>query len=255
MKNPLKEQLLKGEAAFGPWQMTTSYDTSLILSSVGADCIMIDQEHGSMDLEKVGVMVSLIQKTNTVPLVRVPWHDMALIKRALDTGAGGIMIPMVNDKETAERVVSYCKYPPEGVRGVGAGRAALYFSGGGDPDYIKDANKNILVILQIEHHSAVENLEEILSVPGIDVAFVGPVDLSYSMNIMGEVDHPEVQANIEKIATTCKKYNVASGIFASESNMQTYYDMGYRLFLGGIDAAFIYQGASSLLKTFKDLKR
>ncbi|NMD38549.1 MAG: hypothetical protein GYA87_07730 [Christensenellaceae bacterium] len=255
MKNPLKEKLLRGEAAYGPWQMTTGYDTSLILSSVGADCIMIDQEHGSMDLEKVGLMVSLIQRTNTVPLVRVPWHDMALIKRALDTGAGGIMIPMVNDKETAEKVVSYCKYPPEGVRGAGASRATLYFSGGGDPNYIKDANKNVLVILQIEHYKAVENLEEILSVPGIDVAFVGPVDLSYSMNIPGQTDNPDVQASIRKVAEMCKKYNVVSGIFASEANMQTYYDMGYRLLLGGIDGIFIYQGAKSFLKKFEELNR
>ncbi|HVI20636.1 MAG TPA: aldolase/citrate lyase family protein, partial [Bacillus sp. (in: firmicutes)] len=127
-KNSLKQKLLH-ESAFGTWIMTNSLDNAEILAHTGTDFIMIDAEHGSMDIETAGRMVSIIRGTHATPLIRVAGNEVSLIKRALDTGVSGVMIPMVNTKEEAEHAVRSCKYPPVGIRGIGAGRAVLFGSG------------------------------------------------------------------------------------------------------------------------------
>ena len=124
-KNSLKQKLLH-ESAFGTWIMTNSLDNAEILAHTGTDFIMIDAEHGSMDIETAGRMVSIIRGTHATPLIRVAGNEVSLIKRALDTGVSGVMIPMVNTKEEAEHAVRSCKYPPVGIRGIGAGRAVLF---------------------------------------------------------------------------------------------------------------------------------
>jgi len=177
--------------------MSSGLDTAEIISYAGADCIMIDGEHGSMDIETAGRMVSLIKNTKTSPLLRVAYNEISLVKRGLDTGASGIMIPMVNTKEEAMKAVQLCKYPPIGIRGMGASRAVLFGAGADEyADYYSKANDEILVIIQIEHYIAVENIEEILSVPGIDIAFVGPADMSMSMGLSGQMNHPDVQKKL-----------------------------------------------------------
>lgn len=255
MKNLLKEKLLRGEKAMGVWQMTSSVDTSEILAHAGFDAVLIDGEHGSMDIETAGHMVTAIRTTNTTPLLRVPWNDLQLIKRGLDTGVHGIMIPMVNTREEAELAVSYCKYPPVGVRGMGASRAVLWGSGGGDPNYYADANNELLVILQIEHYTAVENVYEILSVPGIDVAFIGPGDLSMSMGLPGQMNHPKVQDACKRVLDACSKNAVIPAIMSWSGGIQMHLNMGFQLLFGGMDGAFIYAGAKQVWNEFCTAKK
>lgn len=252
MENTIKKKLGKNENVFGTFIMTNGLDTAEIIAHAGADCIMIDGEHGSMDLETAGRMVSIIRGTSTVPLLRVAGNEPSLIKRGLDTGAAGIMIPMVNTKEEAEAAVKLCKYPPMGVRGMGAGRAILFGAGAEEyENYFKHANDEVLVIVQIEHEQAVDNIEEILSVPGIDIAFVGPLDLSTSMGLSGQLTHPEVQKQCLKVVEACQKHHVVPGIMSWSGGMEQHLKMGFKFLLGGIDASILYKGVRELVKEFK----
>ena len=250
MKNKIKEKLRNGEAVFGSWVFTNSFDNAQIMSYAGADCIMIDGEHGSMDIESAGLLVSAIRTGPAEPLLRVPWNDLALIKRGLDTGCAGIMIPMVSSPEDADRAVSCGKYPPVGGRGMGAGRASL-FGNHGDT-YFPHANDEVAVILQIEHYKAVENVEEIVSTPGIDIAFVGPVDLSTSMGV--SPDSPEVIEAFKKVIAACRRYGVTPGVMTGSGNIQMHLDLGFRFLLGGTDSQILYAGAKAIADEYRSCR-
>jgi 2-keto-3-deoxy-L-rhamnonate aldolase RhmA len=255
-KNMLKEKLNQNEAVFGTWIMTNSLDNAEILAHTGTDFIMIDAEHGSMDLETAGRMVSVMRGTQTTPLIRVAGNEVPIIKRGLDTGVSGVMIPMVNTKEEAEQAVSSCKYPPVGIRGTGAGRAVLFGTDAEEfEEYYTQANDEVLVIVQIEHHTAVENIEEILSVPNIDIAFVGPYDLSTSMGLQGQLNHPEVQKSCQKVIEACEKHNVIPGIMSWTEGMEQHLDMGFKFLIAGIDGAILYNGVKELVNEFKDFSK
>ena len=253
MKNTLKEKLNQGKPVFGTFIVTNGLDNAEIIAHTGADCIMIDGEHGSMDLETAGRMVSIIRNTNTVPLLRVATNDIALVKRGLDTGAHGIMIPLINTKEEAEKAVQFSKYPPVGIRGMGLGRAVLFGAAADEySDYFARANDEVLLIVQIEHYTAVENIDEILSVPGIDIAFIGPMDLSTSMGLQGQLSHPDVVKNCMKVIESCKRHNVIPGTMTWTKAMKQHMNMGFKFLLGGIDGAIIYNGVKNLVNEFKE---
>lgn len=250
-KNMLKEKLNQNQRVFGTWIMTNSLDNAEILGHTGADFIMIDAEHGSMDIETAGRMVSIIRGTQATPLIRVAENEKSWVKRGLDTGAEGVMIPMINSKEEAERAVSYAKYPPVGVRGTGAGRAVLFGAAAEEfKDYYAQANNEVLVILQIEHYQAVENIEEILSVPGIDIAFVGPYDLSSSMGLQEQPNHPDVQESCRKVIVACEKHHVTPAIMTWAGAIEQHIQMGFRFLLGGMDGAILYHGVKQLIHEF-----
>lgn len=249
MKNHIKEKLNSGKCVYGPLMVTASIDIAEILAIVGCDMVMIDGEHGAMGFETAGRMISQIKNTQTTPLLRVPWNDLSMIKQGLDAGASGVMIPMINSKDEAELAVQYCHYPPKGIRGFGMGRASLF--GINSESYMQYAQEEILVIPQIEHIQAVENIDEILSVPGIDVAFIGPFDLSASMGVLGELDHPDMHAALSKVVDSCQRHNVVPGIFTGPNLMKNHIDLGFRFLLGGIDAMFVHHGAKQLLEEFK----
>ncbi|MEL7647882.1 MAG: aldolase/citrate lyase family protein [Sedimentibacter sp.] len=251
MKNTLKEKLEQGKAVFGSFVVTNGLDNAEIMAHTGADCLMIDGEHGSMDLETAGKMISVIRNTKTTPLLRVANNDIALVKRGLDTGAHGLMIPLINTREEAEKAVQYSKYPPVGVRGMGLGRAVLFGAKADEyTDYFAKANDEVLLIVQVEHYTAVENIDEILSVPGIDIAFVGPMDLSTSMGISGQLDHPDVIKNCEKVIEACRKHNVVPGTMTWAGAMKKHMDMGFKFLLGGIDGIILYNGMRQLVDEF-----
>lgn len=253
MRNTLKEKLAQKKAVFGTWIMTNSLDNAEIIAHTEADFVMIDAEHGSMDIETAGRMVSIIRGSQVTPLLRVAGNEKSLIKKGLDTGAEGVMIPMVNTKEEAEQAVKFCKYPPVGIRGMGAGRAVLFGSNAAEfTDYYAQANKEVLVIVQIEHYTAVENIEEILSVPGIDIAFVGPYDLSTSMGLQGQLNHPEVLKNYQKVIASCENHNVIPGIMTWADGMEQHLNLGFKFLLGGMDGAILYNGVKQLVNEFKD---
>ena len=179
-------------------------------------------------------------------LVRVAAHEEAPVKKALDIGAAGIIAPMVNTPEQARHVVSVSKYAPQGTRGVGLGRAYGY--GLKFQKYVRRANADIAVIIQVEHIQSVENIEAIIAVPGIDAVLVGPYDLSASLNRMGEVDHPEIVAAIEHVTEVCQSKDIPLGIFGtSASAVRKYVERGYTLIVAGVDTIMLGEAAQRLL--------
>jgi 2-dehydro-3-deoxyglucarate aldolase len=179
-------------------------------------------------------------------IIRVSEKSEAAIKQVLDIGADGIIASQVNTAEQARQVVSWCKYPPRGVRGVGLARAQGY--GLDFASYVESANTDIAVIIQAEHIDAVDNIDAIARVEGIDAVFIGPYDLSASMGKMGEVDDAEVVAAIDRVTRACEENNVALGYFGVDAkSVQPYIEKGYNLICAGVDAGFVTRGALQTL--------
>ena len=215
-----------------------------ILAETGFDWLFIDAEHGPFDPHDTQGM---LQAAGDCPcVIRVPAGDEVWIKKALDIGAAGIIVPQVNSAEHAERLVRMCKYSPEGVRGVGLARAHRYginFEG-----YIENANRETAVILQAEHKDAVANIESIVKVPGIDAILIGPYDLSASLGKIGQVSHPEVKAMIDHVMTVCHAADVKLGIFGvTPDAVLPYYRKGFSLIRVGVDSLFIVKSATETL--------
>lgn len=212
-ENKLKKVLKEGKATIGMFLGLPSYDIAELYSKSGIDWLLFDLEHGSIHFDILPWLMAAASGGSATPLVRVPWNDPVYVKLALDAGAHGIMFPQVNTKEEAERAVKACKYPPEGIRGVGPRRASMYYSQ--FQDYMRVANQEVMVIVQIETREAVNNIDEILSVDGIDATFIGPADLSVSMGYLASFPklEQEVLDAIQKVLEASNKHNVAPGIW------------------------------------------
>jgi 2-keto-3-deoxy-L-rhamnonate aldolase RhmA len=237
-ENHTKTSLQAGKTCYGAFQAIASSAVSEILAHRGFDWILVDLEHGAMDLESAGDMLAAIDRGGPTPLVRVQWNDQAAIKRVLDAGALGVMIPMVNNAEEAMRAVSYCKYAPGGVRGLGAGRASLF--GVRLVEYMGVANDKVMVMLQAEHMDAVKNIEAILAVPGIDVIFLGTYDLACSMGHGDQPTHPEVEAAIAAVLAAAQHAGVVPGIFCMDpQTARRRAAQGFKFIGFGIDAIFL----------------
>jgi 2-keto-3-deoxy-L-rhamnonate aldolase RhmA len=191
VKNTLKEMLIKGKVAIGTFVQIGHPDVTEMLSQVGFDWLLLDGEHGPFGIETMQTMLQAMSGSKTVPIIRVPWNDPVFIKRALDIGAYGLLIPLVSSKREAENAVLSMQYPPKGIRGVGPRRASRYYLD--FKEYISRAEKELLTIVQIETKEAIENIWQILAVEGIDAYFLGPVDMSAALGHFGEVDHPKVE--------------------------------------------------------------
>jgi 2-keto-3-deoxy-L-rhamnonate aldolase RhmA len=221
-----------------------SPEVAEVLASVGFDWLFIDAEHSTFGARD---MQALLQAAgNGTPcLVRLESNQEVPIKKALDVGAAGIIAPQVNSVEQAESVVRFSKYSPQGVRGVGIGRAHAY--GLRFQDYVDSANEDIAVIVQAEHIDAVRNIESIVGVPGVDAVLVGPYDLSASLGKIGQVDHPEVVRAIDHVTQVCHQAGVRLGIFGvSADAVKPYIEKGYTLIIAGVDTLMLGQAAQIL---------
>ena len=209
-KNVVKEKLQRGEPSLGTWISTGHPLVAEILAHAGFDWLTVDMEHNAIDMQEVQACFYAIATTNTIPFVRVPWNDPQILKRVLDIGAYGVVVPNIKSPEEAELAVQACRYPPEGFRGVGSLRGRLY----GGPDYLEKANEEIAVILMIEDTEAVRRIAEICDVPGIDALFIGPNDLAASLGVPGGYDnpHPDHKAAVTQVLDTGKRFNVPVGI-------------------------------------------
>jgi 4-hydroxy-2-oxoheptanedioate aldolase len=222
-KNTLKEIWAKGGAAVNGWCSIPSSFSAEIMAHQGFDSLCIDMQHGVADYQVAVTMLQAISTTPVIPLARVPWNDPARLMRILDAGVYGVICPMVNTKEQAEELVSACKYPPFGMRSFGPIRAKYYGGGSthGGGDYHEFANDETLVIPQIETVEAIENIDEILQVPGIAAIYVGPSDLAMALGSQpraGQKDSVVIEAR-KTIVEACKRHGIPAGIHTPSSTV------------------------------------
>jgi 4-hydroxy-2-oxoheptanedioate aldolase len=217
--NHVKEKLKRGEPSLGAWLNLPSIASTRLMARMGFDWLLIDMEHSAQNPAIMADMISTIADAGiSAPFVRVPAHNVEWFKWALDAGAWGILAPMVNTREEAERIVSWSKYPPVGSRSIGGIFAPYAFGTTDRAQYAQAANAEIMVIVQIESGQAIQNLDEMLAVPGIDVAFVGPNDLHAQLGLTPSMEgtEPEFVAALEHLKVIARKHHVASGIMSSD---------------------------------------
>ena len=238
-------KLEAGEVCVGTWVSFTDPTSTEILCGSGFDFLIVDAEHGPHDLETVQMHMMATKGTNTTPIVRVAWNDQVLIKRLLDVGAAGVLVPMIRTREDVERAIAACMYPPAGVRGFGPRRPSNYernFS-----EYIATANQDMIVIVQIEHIDAVNNIEDILQAPGLAGVFVGSNDLSGSMGLLGQPTHPRVIEAIETVIAKARQAGVPPGIAgpSTPEGVLNWISKGMQFITAGGDGAFLLNTADS----------
>jgi 2-keto-3-deoxy-L-rhamnonate aldolase RhmA len=245
----IKDKLNSGKVSIGSWMSMAHPSIAEILAMAGYDWVVIETEHTAIDVSEVLRLIIAIEQRGSIPLVRLAWNDPIQAKAVLDSGAAGIIVPMVNTKAEAELAVKMTKYPPMGFRGVGLARAQGY---GVDFDkYVNCANADTLLMLQIEHIDAVNNIEEILSVPGIDGTYIGPYDLSMSLGIPGQLNHPDVINAKNKVLEATLKKGLVAGIHCVHSDTASIdsklaIEQGYRFIAIGTDILFLGNSARSV---------
>lgn len=221
--------LREGQKTAGAWVQIASPLTAEILARAGFDWLLIDMEHGPGDILTLISQLQAMQGTGVTPLARAPWNDFVVIKRILDAGVHGLLVPYVNTKEEAESAAQACRYPPQGIRGVSGSPRAQGF-GQNVRDYLDRANDEILLLLAVETPLAVANLDDILTIEGLDGVFIGPMDLATNMGFLGSPGNPTVQAAIakteEKVLAAGKVLATVSG---SWTQAQQLYQRGYQM--------------------------
>ncbi len=249
MKNKFRKALLNRELTFGAWMQIGHPAIAEIFAKAGFDWICVDLEHGAIDLETMTNIFRTINALDCVPVARLPLNDLVWIHRSLDAGAKGLIIPMVKAAEEAERAIREAKYPPRGVRGFGYSRANMY--GMEFDEYVKTANDEIAMVMQIEHKDAIANLEDIVKVDGVDGLFIGPLDLSGSMGITGQLDHPDMLAALDKYRKVCQDNNKSAGMHIvrpNPENIRAAIEEGYTLVALGLDNVFLDENSKLTLK-------
>ena len=252
----IKAKLKSGKPSIGSWMSMAHPSIAEILSMAGYDWVVIETEHTAIDVSEVLRLVIAIEQRGSVPLVRLAWVDPIQAKAVLDSGAAGVIVPMVNTKADAEMVVGMTKYPPLGFRGIGLARAQGY--GMEFDSYVNRANEDSLVIVQIEHIDAVNNIEEILSVKGVDGTFIGPYDLSMSLGVPGQLSHPLVVAAKEKVLKATIAKGLAAGIhfvqpLTAAEDCAAAVAAGYSFIAVGTDILFLGDSARKLQSDIQKL--
>jgi 2-keto-3-deoxy-L-rhamnonate aldolase RhmA len=240
MNKSIKQKLKSRKLTVGSWITMGHSSVAEIMSRAGFEWLTVDMEHSALTLHQVQQLVQTIELCGAVPFVRVGENNANLIKRVLDTGAKGVIVPMVNTKGEAEAAVSAAKYPPHGKRGVGLARAQGY--GFHFEEYKKWVDEECVVIAQIEHIKAIENLEDILNTRGIDGTIIGPYDLSGSLGYPGFFKKPEVRDAIEHYEQTCRKSKKPMGFHVVQpaSGEAAYYiEKGYTFLAVGLDTLYL----------------
>lgn len=255
MKNldRVKQKLAQGEIALGSVVTMYDYTISESLGFTGYDFLWIDGEHNGFDFKDIMMHTMAASSGGAASFVRVRANDPTLVKPILDMGVDGIIFPLIMDVEDAKKAVASCTYPPEGIRGVGPGRAIRY--GIDDAmDYINNrAQASIFKILQVEHIKCVNNLEEIVKVPGIDALMIGPSDLSASVGLLGQMEHPVVLNMIDKICKTGLDAGIPVAAFTGYDLglINLFLERGVSMICTGIDRSFLMEGARVNLESVR----
>ena len=249
--NPLKQKIRAGELILGtvlPWP---SVNVAMQVCRSNIDFLWIDTEHAMYGVETLDAIPALVRNHGVAPMIRVAWNDPALIKKAFDVGAVAVMVPQVETAEEAARVVEYARYPPEGNRGVSPNWP--HIAGEDWNHVIKTANEETVVIVQMESVKAYENLDDIVKVPGVDVLFVGPMDLSASLGVVTEMQRPEVQEILREVPRRLAGTGIpVATTLGDVAELQQKIDWGYRFLNVGNPLAFGVQALSGHLATLRE---
>ncbi|WP_048645697.1 HpcH/HpaI aldolase family protein [Nitratireductor soli] len=247
-ENRFKARLLAGETQWGLWSTLASPVAAEALSLVGFDWMLFDTEHSPIEIAGLQPILQAAAVGTASAVARPAWNDKVLIKKLLDIGVQTVLVPFIETPEEAEAAVRATRYPPEGIRGVaGSTRASRY---GMASDYLKKANAEICVLVQIETTQAMARLEEIAAVDGVDGVFIGPSDLSASMGHLGNPAHPDVQEAIRAAADRIAAAGKVPGILATKAeDAVRYRDWGYRFVAGAVDVGLLVGSARTLLQT------
>jgi 2-keto-3-deoxy-L-rhamnonate aldolase RhmA len=246
-KTPFKQRIRSGPVALGTLVTVGAPAVVEALSMTGLDWLCIDLEHGSLGIETAEDLVRAV-RGDCYTLVRLPENRPLWIRKVLDLGCDGLIVPMVCSEAEARRAVEHSRYPPAGQRSVGVARAHGY--GLEFADYVTNANERISLIVQIEHISAVRNLSSILDVPGIDAVLIGPYDLSGSMNLLGQVGHPAVQEAMEAVRAACSERGIPFGVFVLDrESIEAALATGVSFLAVGTDLSFMCSSARSAIDT------
>jgi 2-keto-3-deoxy-L-rhamnonate aldolase RhmA len=249
MKNKLRKALLERKVSLGAWMQIGHPACAEIFARAGFDWVCVDLEHGAIDLETMTDIFRTLAGFDCVPVARLPLNDPVWIHRSLDAGARGLIIPMVKTAEEAENAIREAKYPPRGVRGFGYSRANMH--GMDFSSYIASANEEIAMVMQIEHKDAIGNLDAILEVPGVDGLFIGPLDLSGSMGITGQMEHPDMVGALNKYLSACAAHKATAGMHIvrpTADNIRQSLDKGYTLIALGLDNVFLDDSSKASLR-------
>jgi 4-hydroxy-2-oxoheptanedioate aldolase len=248
--NPFKRALKANRLQIGLWcSLSSHYATELVAGS-GFDWILLDTEHSPNDLESVLQQLQAAAPYPTHPVVRVPWNDMVTIKRYLDIGAQSLLIPYVQNAEEAKAAVAYTRYPPAGMRGVAGATRATRF--GRAKDYAKRAHEEICVLVQVETQTALDQIEKIAAVDGVDGVFIGPADLHASLGYAGETNNPKVMPVIDDAIRRIRKGGKAPGILTGvEADAKRWIECGGLFVAVGADTGVLARGTEALAAKFK----
>ncbi len=244
----LREVLTSGKPSVGGWCVMPGSFTAEVLARAGFDWICIDLQHGLIGYQEMLAMLQAVSVAGAPAVVRVPWNDPGWIMKALDAGAGGVIVPMVNSADEAAAAVGACRYPPEGYRSWGPTRASL-----GVPDFSPElANRSVVCAVMVETVPALERLGEIVSVPGVDAVFIGPSDFAISMGFSPRSDEPEHRRRLEGVPRVCRDHNVVAGIACGSLELlERWRQAGYTMLAAPSDMVLLRQSAAAMLKMLR----
>jgi 2-dehydro-3-deoxyglucarate aldolase/4-hydroxy-2-oxoheptanedioate aldolase len=242
----LKETLKEGGLVIGTFlSEVRNPNVAYMLAQCGYDYFIIDNEHGTFSTETVSNMIAAARGAGISVIVRVPEIRRETILKPLDSGAAGILVPQVNTADQAREVIVHAKYPPEGERGAVLRRAHSRYGRMDAAEYLKQANEDTFIAVQAENPVAIENLEEIATVPGIDCIFVGPFDLSVSLGIPGQVTHPREVKAIDRVIEVCNKHNIITGILMFDAALlKSWVEKGMRFVAYSSDISLLADAAA-----------
>jgi 2-keto-3-deoxy-L-rhamnonate aldolase RhmA len=245
--NRLKRDLAAGTPSLGVTIISGSPVVTELLSRAGFDWLWLEMEHNTVGDQDVLAMLQATNGADVSTVVRVPWNDRTLIKRAADAGPDAILVPLVNTREEAEAAVRAMKYPPVGERGAGLARAEAWGLAMGE--YYTSANDEVQTFVMIEHRIAVENIDEILAVPGVDGLMIGALDLSGSMNLLGQTDHPDVEAAVQRVLAAAKQAGKPCGTVALDPDTAVKrLKQGFNPVIVAIDVLMLIGASKSVLE-------
>jgi 4-hydroxy-2-oxoheptanedioate aldolase len=255
-ENKMKKALLEGKVVFGPMvSELRNPGIAILFAQAGFDFFFIDMEHSCFSFETVSDMILAARAANIPAIVRPSTRTShEYLSRPLDIGAAGLLVPQIQSADDVKKIVEWCRYQPLGERGMALARQHTFFEGGKAGETMRRLNEEVLIALQIEHRDALEKLPEILSVPGIDAAFVGPADLSASLGKPGQAGDPEVERSIRRVIQVCKEKGIIPGIHTDSIEKAKYWiDQGMRMIGFSTDIKLILDICKGSVKQLRAL--